>query len=177
MFISYRHGDPWTRIARKFHNHLLPISGPLGFTLFLDDSDIQAADRFETIIKNNLDKTSHFIVLLCDDYWLSEWCRKELDYAVRRYQETGTPRLLFVLAEAMNPHYLIFDAAHPTGTLRDADGGESQLSRVSDLLFLGPFDPNLRLVRLDLENPVRLADQIHEMSVRLQRTLPAQAGN
>ena len=45
------------------------------------------------------------------------------------------------------------------------------MRRVGDLHFLGPFNDNTQLVRLDWDNKGNLSDQFAQLLNRLERTL------
>ena len=168
IFISYHHGEPWTRVARRFHGRLLPYTGDLGLTIYLDGEVVAAGDNWPEQQEKAVNTCTHFVVLLCDDYWVSAECRKELSQAVERFEVTGSPRLLFVLGETMRPEHLSFDPDRRAGILTSDD---PKLRRVGDIHFLGPFDRNFRLVRLDWENVATLTDQLGDLRDALLNTL------
>jgi TIR domain len=169
LFISYKHGDPSTKIAKRFYDRLDVVSEGLGFQLFMDDKLISGGDQWSMEVEQALHRTTHFIALLNDDYWLSKECRRELRHALIRFEKSGTPRLLFVLAEQMRPELLSFDKDRKTGALTSDD---PKVGKVGDLHFLGPFDEHLRLVRLDWQDPGKLSDQLAQLVDRLEKTLP-----
>src|SRR5688572_22571301 len=83
VFISYRHGDPSTLMAREVYTALAAISDGLHFDLFMDQNDIEPAALFDKVILDGLDRTTHFLVLLDNQYWASSYCRKELAHAIQ----------------------------------------------------------------------------------------------
>jgi hypothetical protein len=175
IFISYKHGDPWTRLAKRFYTKLAAISKGLGFRLFMDDEIIEGGNLWSDEVERALNETTHFVCFLCDDYWLSEQCRRELLHALNRYEASGVarvPRLLFVLAERMRPEFLTFDDERRSGVLTSED---PKVGRVSDVHFLGPFDENVRLVRLEWNDVGKLSDQMAQLIDRLEVTLKSEA--
>lgn len=169
IFISYKHGDPSTRIAKHLYDHIDAVSDALDCRLYMDDKDNHGGDRWDENIKKALAETTHFIALLDTGYWLSPECRRELRRALNRYELTGTPRLLFVKAQEIRPDLFRFDKDRQTGELLSPD---PKIRRVGDLHFLGPYDTNIQLVRLAWENPAVLGDQIAQLLNRLEKVLP-----
>ena len=88
--------------------------------------------------------------------------------ALERFEHDQIPRILFVKAEEIRPDLFRFDKDRGTGELSSDD---PQIKKVSDLHFLGPFDQNTQLVRLDWENSGKLSDQCAQLFDRLERTL------
>ena len=157
VFISYRHGTPSTSIARKLHTALKVISGALKFDLFMDENEVEPADLFDKKIVAGLKKTTHFIALLDNEYWTSDYCRKELGHAISGYEKRGKPLLLFVQSGAIDPEYLTIDPIRAEGKIKSED---PLIKRISDVQFLGPFSRSRRLERLRFENAAKLQDQI-----------------
>lgn len=173
VFISYRHGDPWTGMAQRLHLRLKNVSRALGFDLFMDDRALSAGDLWDDMLAQQLARTTHFICLLCDEYWESFECQRELKFAVDGFRARRVPRLLFVLAEAMSPEYLFFDDAGRPDRLEAPHERDAALRSVSDVQFLAAFDRNNRLEPLDWASPARLAEQFTQLVARLKATLPA----
>lgn len=171
IFISYRHGDPSTVIAREVHTALDAVADGLGFNLFMDQHDIEPSDLFDKVILEGLDRTTHFLALLDNEYWASSYCRKELAHAITRYEKGEPVRILFVKAGPIRPEYMMLK--------RDRDAGriptEPLIDRIGDLQFLGPFDRSRRLDRLRHENLAELRDQISDLIDELSRVLPRSA--
>jgi hypothetical protein len=163
VFISYKHGDPWAKLAQRFHLKLVPMAGALGYSVFLDKEEIKGGGVWRKEIQDKLKKTTHFVALLCDEYWQSTECRKEVDFALSRFRKYKTPRLLFVLGEQMKPQHLVFDESEKAGEVVKA---------VGDVQFLGPFDNQHRLVRLEWNDAARLSDQMAELAESFIATLP-----
>ena len=168
LFISYKHGDPSTRIAKSLYDYLDAVSDALKFEIFMDDEALRASDNWQEIIDQALAKATHFIALLGTDYWLSGACQHELCKAVERFETEGSPKLLFVMAESIRPDLFTFDKSRRTGRLSSSN---PTINKVGDLQFLGPFDDNNRLVRLAWEHPAIFNDQLAQLLERLERTL------
>jgi TIR domain len=177
VFISYRHGPRWTKLANALHLKLDAIADGAGFDLFLDSQDIRAGANWRTLIDDALERCTHFVSLLCDEYWArSNQCLRELYWAVNRYesqpagpapQPPRLPHLLFVLAAEMRTDLLKLDAARQRG---DLSGLDPQLKAIGDINFLGPFDANQRLQSLNGQNPQRLDKQLAQLVDRLLAT-------
>jgi hypothetical protein len=176
VFLSYKHGERWTELAQRLHLRLSTVAEGMGFDLFMD-SEIDASEEWRKAVEKKLARTTHFICMLCDEYWVSPECQRELSCAVQRYRDTRKPKLLFVLAETMSPQYLKF---RPSGGGNGSGGGNelvppknanAEIEKVSDLNFLGPFDKNSRLVALAKPNE-GLSEQLYQMVERLRATLP-----
>ena len=169
IFISYKHGDPSTRIAKHLYDHIDAVSDALDCRLYMDDKEHLGGDVWSEKIEQALGETTHFIALLDTAYWLSPQCRRELRHALNRFESTGTPRLLFVKSQEIRPDLFRFDKDRRTGELVSSD---PKIGRVGDLHFLGPYDDNLQLVRLAWEYPAQLSDQIAQLLDRLEKVLP-----
>lgn len=173
IFISYKHGDPSTRIAKHLYDHLSAVSDALDITLYMDDKDNLGGDPWSVNVETALNLTTHFIALLDTQYWLSKECRRELLHALNRFENTRVPRLLFVKAQEIRPDLFRFDKDRAKGELVSP---EPQVQAIGDLHFLGPFDDNLRLVRLYSDDPPRMQDQIAQLLDRLERVLIPASG-
>ena len=114
-----------------------------------------------------LDRCTHFIALLSDDYWESEQCQRELQGAAQRHAAHGRPRLLFVLTEKMNPNALVLAGDQKSAAVRTPFPQVQNLAQVN---FLGPYDAAGRLVRLKIgaNDRVELADQLYELTMVVQ---------
>src|SRR5258706_582649 len=169
VFISYRHGEPSTYIAQTLYTALSVVSSAMGFDLFMDQHDVEPSDLFDKEIKGGLKRTTHFIAVLDNDYWMSNYCRIELGYAIGRYEKKGRPlRLLFVQAGSINPQYISVDPIRAEGKITSKD---PLIKRIGDVQVLGPFSKARRLVRFRAEKPSRLCDQIADLVDELRRVL------
>jgi hypothetical protein len=167
IFISYTHRDPWTRIADALALKLAVADYKLIF-----DKDLQGGDEWEKKLLGRLPEATHFIALLCDDYWASPWCKQELLTIKARYEKAmrervPAPRLLFVKAGAINPARLKLVGARGELSFED----EPRLKKVSDLHFLGPFDEQRRLAILDWNNKQTLDNQLFQLCDNFEKTL------
>lgn len=169
VFISYRHGDPSTNIANVIHNALSAVADGLGFDIFMDQHEIEPADLFDEVIIDGLDRTTHFLVVLDNDYWASPYCRKELGRAISRFEQGEKVRILFVKADAIDPQNMVFDKDRAVGRITSDD---PLIKRVGDLQFLGPFDNGRRLERLKYEDRAVMRDQVYQLIQELKRVLP-----
>ena len=102
------------------------------------------------------------LCLLCDTYWESAECRRELDTLLARRAAGEAVVLYFVLAEPMKPAYLLFK---PDGS-RVGD-----VNKVGDFHFLGPYDDAQRLVALQLLDKALWGQAIEAMLTRLENGL------
>jgi TIR domain len=168
IFISYRHEPPTTAISRKLFTALVPAADVWNADVFMDDHDLEPADLFDQKILAALDRTTHFIVLLTNAYWSSEYCRKELARVVTRFEADRSVRLLFVKVEELDPNHFAFTKDRTAGRIVS---GHPVIDRIGDVQFLGPFNDQLQLVRLEWEHPARLGDQIAQLISRLGRVI------
>lgn len=134
----------------------------------MDDHDIEPADLFDQQILAALDRATHFVVLLTNSYWSSEYCRKELSRAVQRFEDTRSVRLLFVKVEELDPNHFIFTRDRTAGRIRS---DHPVINRIGDVQFLGPFNDSVQLVRLQWEKEAKLGDQIAQLVLRLGRVI------
>lgn len=169
VFISYKHVDHSTRVARHLRNALEVVSEALGFRVFLDDEELRASDSWQQEVDDALAGMTHFIALLTDEFWLSPECRRELNAAINRYEDGRKTLLLFVLVDDMRPDLLSLNADRQAERLVS---DHPRVRRVGDIHFLGPYNSAGQLVRLEWENPAVLRDQIKQLIDRFERTLP-----
>jgi hypothetical protein len=171
IFISYRHGRTWTEMAQRLTLRFRTVAPALGFEVFMDDSII-SGERWSAQIQEKLETMTHFICMLCDEYWESVQCQRELMFAVNRFNATGQPRLLFVLAERMSPEYLVFDRTGQPDRLDLPADHTPGIRTVSEVNFLGPFDEDMRLEPLDPDSAPHRSEQFTQLVKRLKETLP-----
>lgn len=169
VFISYKHVEHSTRVARRLRNALEVVSDALDFRVFLDDEELRAGDGWQEEVNEALAGMTHFIALLTDEFWLSPECRRELNAAINRYEDGRKTVLLFVLVDDMRPDLLSLNADRRAGRLVSDD---PRVRRIGDIHFLGPYNPAGQLVRLQWENEAVLRDQIKQLIDRFERTLP-----
>lgn len=169
IFISYTHQDPWTRIADALALKLENAGYELIF-----DRDLEGGAAWERQLLGRLPEATHFVALLCDPYWGSLWCKRELLTIWERYEDAlknklPAPRLLFVKAGEINPSRLKFDRLRERGEVVFED--EPRLKKVSDLQFLGPFDTQRRLAILDWSDNQTLDNQLGQLRDNFEKTL------
>ncbi len=174
LFFSYKRQEVTADIARAFYNYLYAVKGGMGdYTMFMDE-DMNAGQELSASIRAELEKTTHFICFLTTAYWVSKECRKELFFALKRFRATGSPRLLFIKVEDIDPKWLRFDNLTGDPLLNaeglDLDDDESDVESVGDIIFLGPYK-NSRLVRLMSDTPVDMTPQFYQLAMRLQAVL------
>lgn len=168
VFISYKHGEPWGSLANDFREALEVYAPVWGLEIFFDDQSMVAGHEWSAAIGEVLDEARYFVAFLCNRYWLSKECRRELEHAVGRYHDGKQTRLLFVLAEPMKPALLILDRSGDPKTLVT----RRNASRVGDLLFLGPYE-NGTLTALARSDAEARGVQIAAMLDRLEKALLA----
>ncbi|HMW16523.1 MAG TPA: toll/interleukin-1 receptor domain-containing protein [Accumulibacter sp.] len=180
VFISYRHEPNTTSIATQFYDQLRMYRQGFGLDgVFLDKDKLAAGNVWRAEVEAALEKTTHFVAMLTNGYWLSDECHKELAFAVNRYRAGGPAamRLLFVQVQKIAPELLAFDqpAADANAAFVNEQLGQAfpTLKTVGDLQFLGPFDDHARLIRLPAENDPLLSDALFQLMMRLKATLPA----
>lgn len=163
LFLSYRRSATGTPAVERLSKRARVQLASTGVQVFFDKQSIDAGDAWSPAIDEALARVTHFLAFVSIDYWLSEQCMRELETAVARYERTGVPRLLFVLADQLDPNDLALDPEAATRRLTQDEASAAPLRRVASagqINFLGPYDAAGRLVRLDLESPARLDDQL-----------------
>ncbi len=180
VFISYRHEPNTTGVATQFYDQLRMYRQGFGLDgIFMDKDKLTAGELWRDEVQAALERTTHFVAMLTNGYWLSDECHKELAFAVERYRAGGTAalRLLFVQVQQIAPELLAFEqpATDVNAAFVNEQLGKAypQLKTVGDLQFLGPFDAYARLVRLPPENDPLLGDALFQLMMRLKATLPA----
>lgn len=168
VFISYRHGYPGTKIANAVYLAFSAVKVALGFDLFMDQHEIEPADLFDEVIIEGLDRTTHFVVLLDNDYWSSNYCRKELDHSLARWEKDENIRVLFVMAAEIRPEYMTFRGDNQASA---ENSKEPRLKRVGQLQFLGPFTRERRLEPLKYDKHRQLRRQIATLIDELEKVL------
>jgi hypothetical protein len=173
IFISYKHAEPSTGVAFELRDALKVVAQGLGFSVFIDDDDLRASDLWKEKIDAALGEMTHFVALLNNRYWLSGECRRELNAAIKRFENKRKTKLLFVLVQAMNPAWLVLDEDRSSGKLTSKN---PRIKTLGEIHFLGPYNSAKQLIRLDYENPARLSDQIDQLVRHLSLILPVQGG-
>ncbi len=167
IFISYKRDVATTAVAELLYKRIKVNLTAHGFAEpFFDRRSIEAGDHWDGKIDQALAQTTHFIALLSDDYWLSEQCQRELKEAVRRYEQTGSPRLLFVLTERMDVRALQFASDGRSAT---ATSPFPKVENLGEINFLGPYDPAGRLVALNCTDKTILGDQLFDLLQDIKR--------
>jgi len=167
IFISYKRDQTTTKVAESLYKRVLVNLKAHGFAVpFFDQRSIDAGELWSEKIDQALARTTHFIALLNTDYWLSEQCQRELREAVRLYEAAGSPRLLFVMAEKIDPGALEVSADGRSASVKTPF---PQIKHLGQINFLGPYDAAGRLVPLACADPVKLADQLYDLLQDIKR--------
>ena len=164
LFLSYRRGAATTPAVERLYNRAmveLPVYGVR--EVFFDRRSIDAGDPWSPALDAALTRTTHFLALVSIDYWLSKQCQRELTSAIDRYEVEQAPKLLFVLADPLDPQNLVLNA--------DSRPYASRLRALGEINFLGPYDRAGRLVHLALGSQRRLDAQLSKLVNSLQDLL------
>ena len=78
MFISYRHADCSVLAADIYYSLLAD-----GYLVFLDDSGIAVGADSEKVYLSAASKAEYFIALISENYFQSDFCKKEIAHAAR----------------------------------------------------------------------------------------------
>lgn len=166
VFLSYKRSPKTTPVAeRLFERCDAQLSGR-GFETFFDRQYIEAGVDWLKSIEGCLAKTTHFLALISIDYWRSDECRREFGIALDRYETTGSPRLLLVLADKLEPNDLPMDKLRVKAELQadpEAAPSIARIAKLGQINFLGPYDAAGRLVRLKYESEFLLDDQLAQL--------------
>lgn len=162
VFISYKHEDPWVAMAAKFRIKLANYGLAWKLDYFIDHEQISAGDAWRDSVDAALQGCTHFLCLLCDSYWESPECRRELATVLERRAKDETVRVMFVLAEPMKPALLHFDAqGKPVG----------DVSTVGNFHFLGPYNDAYQLVALNKIEKSQWGDAVEAMLTGMKKRL------
>jgi hypothetical protein len=162
VFISYKHEPPWVDMAGKFRIKLANYAPEWNLDYFIDSRQIAAGTPWRASVDEALAGCTHLLVLLCDTWWESDECQRELKTVLERRAAGADVAPYFVLAEAMKPQYLRFAA----------DGSAiGDVRRVGDFQFLGPYDDARRLVALQSMPPAQWGDAVEKMLTTLKTRL------
>lgn len=170
LFLSYNRSNATTAAADRLFRRARVQLGRRA-EVFFDQRSIPAGTEWQPAIDAALARCTHFVALVSVDYWLSDACQHELTTAVTRYQAGGSPRLLFVLAEPLDPNALELDTAVPGAT--QGQQLYSQVRSLGQINFLGPHDAAGRLVPLALDQPAALDAQLAALVGRVGALVPA----
>jgi hypothetical protein len=165
IFVSYRReeGEPWPAMAEKFRLKFSNYSKKLDADVFLDVKSIVAGDEWRGSLQGALETCTHFLCLLCDSYWESPNCRAELQTVLhRRAGDPNSVRILFVIAEPLQPAYLQFSQS-------GASVGE--VANVGDFQLLGPFDKSSRIQPLSTIEKWQWSEAMECMIKTITQTL------
>lgn len=161
IFISYKRAEPTTMVAEQLYKRIVVNLEGHGFEKpFFDMESIDAGGLWDPMIDQALDRTTHFVALLSDDYWLSEQCQRELVGAITRWEQHGVPKLLFVLTERMDPSALVIKQGQDGAAVNRKFPKIESLSQIN---FLGPYDTAGRLIRLNCSDHNILGDQLFSL--------------
>lgn len=168
LFLSYKRGPLTTPVLERFYNRVRVELAGRRVHPFFDRKSIDAGEQWEQKIDHFMNKATLFTAFISIDFWLSAQCMRELDLAIGRYEAEGTPRLLFILADKLNPSDLAFDESRARRRVgaAAAAAGQAQVNRVKSVgqfNFLGPYDAAGSLVRVVFERPVKADLQLAQL--------------
>jgi hypothetical protein len=163
-----------TPIVDRLYGRIRAQLGGYGVRPFLEQKSLDAGDDWEVAIDEFIARATLFVAFISIDFWLSVQCRRELDLAIARYEKERLPRLLFVLADRLDPTDLAFDEDEAADRLGDTGKDAAtrrellevserigKVKRIGQINFLGPYDPHSgALVRLAFEDPGKADDQL-----------------
>lgn len=163
LFLSYKRGPITTPVVERLYRRIKVQLASRGVEPFFDRKSIEAGEPWEPAIDGFIARATLFVAFISIDFWLSEQCRRELDLAIKRYETEGRPRLLFVLADPLDPNDLAFgDAA-----VRKSPDAAARMRKVESIgwfNFLGPYAPGSgALVRLEFETPAKADLQLAQL--------------
>jgi hypothetical protein len=92
-FLSYSHKD--RRFVRKLNRDL----ESLGVTVWLDEKGLTPGDSLLRSIREGIDKSDYFIVVLSEASVSSEWVHREIDVASSIELRTGVKKVIPVLRD------------------------------------------------------------------------------
>ena len=134
----------------------------------MDRHAIEPGELFDREIVAALDRATHFIALLNNSYWASDYCRKEMARVVERFEQKRNVLLLFVKVEEFDLDHFSFHGDRRSGRISSS---APIIGKVGDLQFLGPFNDARQLERLAWEHEARLSDQLAGLVEELGRVV------
>lgn len=177
LFLSYKRGHPMTSVVDRMHRRIATQFDPQTLVDFFDRKSIEAGEEWEPAIDGFLAEATLFVAFISIDYWHSPQCMRELRIALQRYEREHTPRLLFVLADPLDPATLSLEPTDATARVdtgfaaAPADGDGQQVRRLQKIArfnFLGPYDRAGRLCRLKVERFATYDTQLNDMLTRVR---------
>ncbi|NRT77622.1 toll/interleukin-1 receptor domain-containing protein [Clostridium beijerinckii] len=93
VFISYSRKD------KKFAHKLSRLLTKNKIFYFIDNSEITVGNGLSTKIENGLNEATHFIALMSKNYFKSNWCKKELSYALKKQEDEKREIIIPILIE------------------------------------------------------------------------------
>ena len=172
LFLSYKRGPAITPAAQRLRDRLSVQASDI--KVFFDQTSIDAGAEWQPAIDDFMARATHFLAFISIDFWLSKQCRRELELALARYEACPkpppprVPRLLFVLADKLDPNDLALDVSTVRARVADMPDAAERVHRIGQINFLGPYDAAGRLVRLKLENEFGYDEQLAEMVTKIK---------
>ncbi|MFZ5505416.1 MAG: TIR domain-containing protein [Pseudomonadota bacterium] len=146
VFVSHSHQA--LRQAQQLRDSLERHLDKADTCVYLDTNGHAAAvDGPRPVVEEALGTATHFVLLASSDYWLSAWCRRELEVATARHNGEGQPELFCVFADG-TPEDFKAHAFH------------------KDFRFLGPFDGDRRLVSLNGRDEASAVEHMDRLAYR-----------
>lgn len=169
LFLSYNRGPATTPAMERLDKRVRVQLKVHGVEPFFDQRSIAPGESWSDEVKHALAGATEFLAFVSIDYCLSEQCQRELETAVARYERERRPRLLFVLADALDPGDIEVDSARAVERLALQAPPARRLQRLGDINFLGPYNAAGRLVPLALHDPDELERQLAALVAAIKR--------
>lgn len=167
VFLSFHASSNSRAIAHDLAQQLR-AQMPGGVDLFLAD-ELPEGEPTAPAVANALQRCTHFVPLLCDEYWTrSKACREELFTAVAAFEQTGRPKLLPVLVDRVDNELFELGLPRQMGELRSA---RPTLNSLTELAFAGPLDESGQLVPLERQPGEKRSAQIAQVAQRIREAL------
>jgi hypothetical protein len=173
IFLSHKRERQMSPLAQRMFDRIEVELSHIPVTPFIDTRSIDAGEAWEPEIDRALARATMFVGFVSINFWRSQQCRRELDIALARYRQEGLPKLLFVLAEALDHKNLALDRQ----AIQQTDGEEKAIEaqnrvddirRLGDVNFLGPYSAEAgQLTPLVLNDFHRADQQIQQLVARI----------
>lgn len=171
VFISFHASSNSRAIAHALAQQLRAAL-PGGVDLFLAD-ELPEGEPVAAAITSALQRCTHFVPLLCDEYWTrSKACREELFTAVAAFEQSGHPKLLPVLVDRVDDELFELGLPRQMGELRSA---QPILSSLAELAFAGPLDEAGQPQPMERHAGEKRSAQIEQVAQHIRGVLLQQA--
>lgn len=138
-FVSYARKDRdfVSKLCREFINN--------NIAYWHDEAEITAGNILTPKIKDAIEESTHFILIMSKSYFESEWCLRELDYVLNKQKEENREIIIPILVENCDIDDRIKDIRFIDACLGFEEAWETilkEVTRFSNHKFGRKYDSN-----------------------------------